>query len=124
MSLIDERSRKRAKKIFRSLSFSLRFYNDVKEKGLDAKSVYLKEAVYRVKGKSRFLNSNNIEAAFKRLIKVGVLRREVDGQGLTSRIRLTPFGRQMLQEEPDLPSQKASFWEKFSSWISLNRPLR
>ncbi|NET35694.1 MAG: hypothetical protein F6K19_27325 [Cyanothece sp. SIO1E1] len=30
------------------------------------------------------------------LIQVGVLRREVDGQGLTDSFRLTPLGRQLL----------------------------
>ena len=28
---------------------------------------------------------------------MGVLRREVDGQGLTSRFRLTPLGRDLLE---------------------------
>ena len=36
------------------------------------------------------------------LISVGVLRREVDGQGLTSRFRLTPLGRQLLDADPSL----------------------
>ncbi len=31
------------------------------------------------------------------LIQVGVLRREVDGQGITDSFRLTPLGRQLLQ---------------------------
>jgi len=34
------------------------------------------------------------------LIQLGVLRREVDGQGLTERVRLTPLGRQVLQAWP------------------------
>lgn len=32
------------------------------------------------------------------LIQVGVLRREVDGQGLTDSFRLTPLGRQLLDQ--------------------------
>ncbi len=32
------------------------------------------------------------------LIRVGVLRREVDGQGLTDSFRLTPLGRQVLED--------------------------
>lgn len=32
------------------------------------------------------------------LIQVGLLRREVDGQGLTDSFRLTPLGRQILRE--------------------------
>ena len=31
------------------------------------------------------------------LIQVDVLRREVDGQGLTERMRLTPMGRDLLE---------------------------
>jgi hypothetical protein len=36
------------------------------------------------------------EAHFIWLIQLGVLRREVDGQGLTERVRLTPLGRAAL----------------------------
>jgi len=32
------------------------------------------------------------------LIQVGVLRREVDGQGITDSFRLTPLGRQILDQ--------------------------
>ncbi|MGJ5673264.1 MAG: Npun_F0494 family protein [Nostochopsis sp.] len=32
------------------------------------------------------------------LIQVGVLRREVDGQGITDSFRLTPLGRQIVEE--------------------------
>ena len=40
------------------------------------------------------------EAHFNWLIRLGVLRREVDGQGLTERVRLTPLGRQVLETWP------------------------
>ena len=30
------------------------------------------------------------------LIKLGVLRREVDGQGLTKKVRLTPLGEEVI----------------------------
>lgn len=40
------------------------------------------------------------EAHFIWLIRLGVLRREVDGQGLTERVRLTPLGRAALQSWP------------------------
>ncbi|MFM7449592.1 MAG: Npun_F0494 family protein [Leptolyngbyaceae cyanobacterium] len=32
------------------------------------------------------------------LIQVGLLRREVDGQGLTDSFRVTPLGRQLIQD--------------------------
>ena len=54
-----------------------------------------------------FINSSSfIENEFLRLIKIGVLRREVDGQGLTSKVRLTPLGREILKHRPELPEQK------------------
>ncbi|MCX7596811.1 MAG: hypothetical protein N2235_24320, partial [Fischerella sp.] len=38
------------------------------------------------------------ENALAWLIQVGVLRREVDGQGITDSFRLTPLGRQIVEE--------------------------
>lgn len=35
------------------------------------------------------------------LIQVGLLRREVDGQGLTDSFRVTPLGRQLVQKWQD-----------------------
>ncbi|MEB3280051.1 MAG: hypothetical protein VKK42_14145 [Lyngbya sp.] len=35
------------------------------------------------------------------LIQVGVLRREVDGQGITDSFRLTPLGRQLVEKAED-----------------------
>ncbi len=42
-----------------------------------------------------FVN-DRAEEYFNRMINLGILRREVDGQGLTSRVRLTPLGRQAI----------------------------
>ena len=53
----------------------------------------------------RNLSADATEDLFIWLIRLGVLRREVDGQGLTARVRLTPMGRQLLQRWPEqLPS--------------------
>lgn len=38
------------------------------------------------------------ENALLWLIQVGILRREVDGQGLTDSFRLTPLGRQLVTQ--------------------------
>jgi len=40
----------------------------------------------------------NVEAQLMWLIKVGLLRREVDGQGITDSFRLTPLGKQIVGE--------------------------
>ena len=42
------------------------------------------------------LSERNVERALLWLIQVGLLRREVDGQGLTDSFRLTPLGRQIV----------------------------
>lgn len=39
------------------------------------------------------------EAELLWLIQVGLLRREVDGQGLTDSFRVTPLGRQLVQRQ-------------------------
>lgn len=42
------------------------------------------------------LTESQAEARLLWLIQVGLLRREVDGQGLTDSFRLTPLGRQIV----------------------------
>lgn len=57
------------------------------------------------------------------LIQVGVLRREVDGQGITDRFRLTPLGRQLTEQwldKKEWPS--ASMLDRL--YNILNRYLR
>jgi hypothetical protein len=44
------------------------------------------------------LSELTAESALLWLIQVGVLRREVDGQGLTDSFRLTPLGRQIVEQ--------------------------
>jgi hypothetical protein len=58
------------------------------------------------------------------LIQVGLLRREVDGQGLTDSFRLTPLGRQLVQTwqtkgRVDRPSLSDRFYNAFSRWVRL-----
>ena len=58
------------------------------------------------------------------LINVGLLRREVDGQGLTDSFRLTPLGRAIVseweQKQDRIPS--ASLKDRLFNW--LNRWLQ
>ncbi len=58
------------------------------------------------------------------LIKVGLLRREVDGQGLTDSFRLTPLGRQIVAkwEQQGNKIPQASIIARISNW--LNRWLQ
>ena len=59
------------------------------------------------------------------LLAVGLLRREVDGQGLTDSFRLTPLGRQLLDhwqvsETADLkPHFQDHLYNSLSRWLRL-----
>ena len=59
------------------------------------------------------------------LIQVGVLRREVDGQGITDSFRLTPLGRQLIekfQQQGDIlpaPSWRDRIYNTLSRWLRL-----
>ncbi|MGF1522451.1 MAG: Npun_F0494 family protein [Leptolyngbyaceae cyanobacterium] len=59
------------------------------------------------------------------LLAVGLLRREVDGQGLTDSFRLTPLGRQLLDRwqvsrTADLkPNFQDHLYNSLSRWLRL-----
>lgn len=57
------------------------------------------------------LSEARLENDLMWLIGVGLLRREVDGQGITDRFRLTPLGRQLVEkwtEQGELPKPSLS----------------
>lgn len=57
------------------------------------------------------------------LIQVGLLRREVDGQGLTDSFRLTPLGRQLVGQWQSVGGfGKANFGDRLLN--AMNRWLR
>jgi DNA-binding PadR family transcriptional regulator len=71
------------------------------------------------------LSERRVESELSWLIKVGLLRREVDGQGITDSFRLTPLGKQVVQEwknSGDLP--KPTWWERCQNqvrrWLSFS----
>jgi hypothetical protein len=58
------------------------------------------------------------------LIQVGLLRREVDGQGLTDSFRVTPLGRQLIdkwQHQPDQyqPGSRDRILNALTRWLRL-----
>ena len=100
----------------RCLPFSEAVYRGLQEQGLDAGQLLNNPSTYQRKG-SWYHNSDALENDLLWLICVGVLRREVDGQGLTSRFRLTPLGRQLLDDTPDLLHLPVSWTEALQHWI-------
>ncbi|NEO26402.1 MAG: hypothetical protein F6K03_05750 [Kamptonema sp. SIO4C4] len=64
------------------------------------------------------------ENALLWLIQVGLLRREVDGQGITDSFRLTPLGREIVKKWEKQPGSipRPSLWDRLKN--ALNRWLR
>ena len=59
------------------------------------------------------------------LIQVGILRREVDGQGITNSFRLTPLGHEIIDKlstqgnEIPLASWRDRIYQFFTRWLRL-----
>lgn len=84
----------RARQALRCLPFTLNLYRE-----LDLRALSSTQIVAQAKPQylsHSFLSSKRTEDLLIWLIQLGVLRREVDGQGLTERVRLTPMGRSTI----------------------------
>ena len=117
MLLIDQKIFKRAKEGIRSCPFNLFLFQSLLKESLSAEKVYMNKSKYLSQEFMFIQSSLFIENEFLRLIKIGVLRREVDGQGLTSKVRITPIGRQVLESSSDLFNQKKSVLKKLMTCL-------
>ena len=116
----ESRSLARAALSLRCLPFRRRFYEAVGEEPLSSTEL---AGSAEVLPPFTFLplSSDRIEDHFLWLIRLGVLRREVDGQGLTERVRLTPMGRQVLRRWPgEIP--RAGRRERILEALRRHRP--
>jgi hypothetical protein len=91
------RTVKRADRAVRCSPFQLHFFQTIRET-----SVFLSAIASNSGVESGYTRSPVSELVAENsllwLIKVGVLRREVDGQGITDSFRLTPLGRQLVEK--------------------------
>ena len=112
MLLIDQKIFIRAKKGIRNCPFNLLLFQNLQKESLSAQDVFENKSKY-LNQEFMFINSSLfIENEFLKLIKIGVLRREVHGQGLTSKFRITPIGRKVLESHTDLFTKKMSLIKK------------
>ncbi|MGH2416575.1 MAG: Npun_F0494 family protein [Microcystaceae cyanobacterium] len=71
------------------------------------------------------LSERRVEKDLLWLIDVGLLRREVDGQGITDSFRLTPLGRQLVEKwehqggNLPTPSRLERLFNTLNRWIRL-----
>ena len=73
------------------------------------------------KGYTKAITSERkVERDLMWLIKVGLLRREVDGQGITDSFRLTPLGKQVIKqwEKEGKINPQPSFFDKIINFFS------
>ena len=112
MLLIDQKIFRRAKKGINNSPFNLFLFQSLQEGSLSAQNVFENKSKY-LNQEFMFINSSSfIENEFLKLIKIGVLRREVDGQGLTSKVRITPIGRKVIENRTDLFTKRISVIKK------------
>jgi hypothetical protein len=87
----------RAEKALVSSPFTIKLFSDMKNQGVALKAIAADEGV-KIGYLSKFANLITVENSLLWLIDVGVLRREVDGQGITDSFRLTPLGYDILDK--------------------------
>ncbi len=112
MLLIDQKIFRRAKKGIRNCPFNLFLFQSLEKESLSAQDVFENKSRYLSQEFMFIKNSLFIENEFFKLIKIGELRREVDGQGLTSKVRITPTGREIIESRADLFTKKISLIKK------------
>jgi len=97
-------------------------YRSLQRQGLDAETLWSERERF---GRNRRWPATpaQLEDDLRWLIAVGVLRREVDGQGLTNRFRLTPLGRQLLDDDKGLLESQASLWDGLRNGLRRRWPF-
>lgn len=88
---------KRAKRALRCSPFQLKLFTTMIQQSVPLSEIATKtghEQGYTCKIISEITTENQLMW----LIKVGILRREVDGQGITDSFRLTPLGKLIVNE--------------------------
>ncbi len=115
----ERRALERAARSLRCLPFRRAFYQEVDTNAISADELCARSdwsfLVFAPFGPER------AEGHFRWLIQLGVLRREVDGQGLTERVRLTPMGRSLLRAwSSEVP--RAGLRERIQENFRRHRP--
>ncbi|HIK57137.1 MAG TPA: hypothetical protein IGS37_18490 [Synechococcales cyanobacterium M55_K2018_004] len=114
---------KRAERAVRCAPFLLPLFATMRWQGVSVKAIATTAGVANQYTR-RPLSEVTAENELLWLTQVGLLRREVDGQGLTDSFRLTPLGRQFVAEWetngfPDRPSLWDYLVNLTTRWLRL-----
>jgi hypothetical protein len=114
---------RRAKIALSCSPFRLKLFQDMRHQSVPIQQI-AEEAGIRLGYATSAFSESRTEDKLVWLINVGLLRREVDGQGLTDSFRLTPLGRKIVaeweQSQTEIPIP--TFTNRLSHW--LNRWLK
>lgn len=88
---------RRAERAIRCAPLQLGLYAAMRQQSVELRMIAGKAGVRRGYTR-RPLPELAVENQLLWLIQVGLLRREVDGQGITNSFRLTPLGHQLLEK--------------------------
>lgn len=118
----------RAERAVRCSPFRLPLFATMRWEGVALRAIAGQEGIQN-RYTRHTLNELAAEAALLWLVQVGMLRREVDGQGLTDSFRLTPLGRQLVQTwetkgEWSPPSLFDRVYNALARWVRLPVWLR
>jgi hypothetical protein len=104
---------KRAERALRCTSFKLSLFVAMRKNSVPLFEIALSTGVEK-KYTQKFLSEQQAETDLIWLITVGILRREVDGQGITDSFRLTPLGRKVILkwESEGKEVSKALWWDR------------
>jgi hypothetical protein len=115
---------KRGKKALICSCFKLNLFTTMINTSVDLKDIALNRGLER-NYTLKAITENKVENQLMWLIKVGILRREVDGQGITDSFRLTPLGRSIINSweqelghipTPTICDRLGNFWNRIINW--------
>jgi hypothetical protein len=118
------RTVKRAERAMLCLPFQLPLFAAMRVKSVPLHAIADREGVGNYYTR-RPISELAVESGLLWLIQVGILRREVDGQGITDSFRLTPLGRQLVEkwerqgETLPSPSLLDRLYNAVSRWLRL-----
>lgn len=115
----------RAKIALSCSPFCLQLFQDMRNQSVPIQQIASETGIKLGYAKEAFSESR-VEDKLIWLINVGLLRREVDGQGLTDSFRLTPLGRKIVEEweqsigeiPPPSLANRLSHW--LNRWLKLS----
>lgn len=118
------RTVKRAELAMRCLPFQLSLFAAMRNTSVPLGAIALQDGV-QCHYTKRPMSELAVESGLMWLIQVGILRREVDGQGITDSFRLTPLGRQLVEKwekqggKIPAPSLLDRLYNSLNRWLRL-----